>query len=223
MASIDELAERIEALENELRAHAEAGARWSATVNELNNLVAAVKGHAQLVQMQPTTDKVQELVKVILSSTSRVQELIRCSVQQAEVKTGSADRAPRLADPSTRRILVVDDEVLMRSLLYELLLKAGYNVAMASSGQDAIRECEGRVFDLILMDYRLGDMDGVQALRRIREFQTQCQVVFLTGDPSIEEVRSVVLKEGADGFITKPFDIQEIIDVVEHVLQARDA
>ena len=71
------------------------------------------------------------------------------------------------------------------------------------------------------MDFRLGDMDGVQALRKIREFQQASRVVFLTGDPSIEAIQKTVLQEGADGFVTKPFDLKEIVEVVKHLLQMK--
>jgi len=221
MASLNELSERIEELEAKVHRYEEANTRWASTVNELNNLLAAMKGHAQLASMEPSADKVVELVKVVLTTVTRVQELVRSSVSvttDQEMIVGVPDRR---VDPSHISILVVDDEILIRSLLYELLVKTGYNVSMSGSGKDAIEECKDKIFDVILMDFRLGDMDGVQALRQIREFQQASRVVFLTGDPSIEAIQKTVQQEGADGFITKPFDLKEIVEVIKHLLQMK--
>ena len=218
---MNELSDRIEELETKVRHCEEANTRWATTVNELNNLLAAMKGHAQLASMQPSADKVVELVKVVLTTVTRVQELVRSSISDTTNEDTIVGVPNRYVDPSQVSILVVDDELLIRSLLYELLIKTGYNVSMSGSGTDAIEECKDKIFDVILMDFRLGDMDGVQALRQIREFQQSSRVVFLTGDPSIEAIQKTVLQEGADGFITKPFDLKEIVEVVKHLLQMK--
>jgi len=221
MDSLNELSERIVELETKVRHYEEANTRWASTVNELNNLLAAMKGHAQLASMQPSADKVVELVKVVLTTVTRVQELVRASIAVTTDPETVVDISHRHVDPSQVSILVVDDEILIRSLLYELLVKTGYNVSMSGSGKDAIEECKDKIFDVILMDFRLGDMDGVQALRQIREFQQASRVVFLTGDPSIKAIQKTVLQEGADGFVTKPFDLKEIVEVVKHLLQMK--
>ena len=124
------------------------------------------------------------------------------------------------ADVSGFSILVVDDEDLIRSLLRDLLMKIGYAVDVASSGAEAIAACNDNHYDLILMDFRLGDMDGVGALRRIREFRPASRVIFLTGDPAIEEIHATVVKEGADGFMTKPFDLDDIQSTVKQILRS---
>ena len=221
MSSVSELSDRIEELETKVHHYEELNTKWASTVNELNNLLAAMKGHAQLASMQPSADKVVELVKVVLTTVTRVQELVRTSNPVATDENSVVDISHRHVDPSQVSILVVDDEMLIRSLLYELLVKTGYNVSMSGSGKDAIEECKDKIFDVILMDFRLGDMNGVQALRQIREFQQASRVVFLTGDPSIETIQKTVLQEGADGFVTKPFDLKEIVEVVKHLLQMK--
>ena len=99
------------------------------------------------------------------------------------------------------------------------MAKNGYEVATASSGEEAISTCRVKGFDLIFMDFRLGDMTGVDAMRQIREFLPDVRVIFVTGDPAIEEIRATVLKEGADGFITKPFDVPEIELAVQRMFQ----
>ena len=221
MVSLNDLSERIEELERKVHQYQQANETWNSTVNELNNHLAAIKGHAQLASMQPSEDKIMELVKIVLSTVTRIQELVRATLPTSSNENFVTDFAHRTIDPSNISILIVDDEILIRSLLYELLMKSGYNVSMAGSGSDAIDECKDKIFDVILMDFRLGDMDGVQALRGIREFQQACRVVFMTGDPSIERIQKSVTEEGADGFLTKPFDLKEICDVVKHLLHAQ--
>ena len=223
MAAIDELVERIEDLERQVCVHVEMREQWTSTVNALNNLVAAMKGHAQLVAMQPSQEQVNELVTVVQTSTTRIQELIRSSVRDADRDVDDGVVSGVVLEPSLFSILVVDDEQLIHALLHELLVKVGYQVAVAESGAEAVEKCKDNLYDLILMDFRLGDMDGVEAMRRIREYQTESRVVFLTGDPAIEEIQATVLKEGADGFITKPFDLKEITDAVQHILQTKGA
>ena len=70
-----------------------------------------------------------------------------------------------------------------------------------------------------MMDFWLEDMDGVQAMRNIRGLCPDARVIFMTGDPSIEEIHAIVRKEGADGFITKPFELTDILEAVERILR----
>ncbi len=219
MATVDELVDRIESLTAQVEQHEESHGRVVEMINELNNLLAAMKGHAQLARMEPTEQKAEELVDVILTTVSRAQHVIR-EVTRAHIEESDSDNDGLVVhDPQEFTVLVVDDEELIRTLLVELLMRVGYQVKSASSGADAITSCKENAFDLILMDFRLGDMNGVAALRQIREFMPVTRVVFLTGDPNIEEVQATVQKEGADGFITKPFDLQHIQSAVDHILK----
>ena len=186
-------------------------------VNELNNILAAMKGHAQLAKLDPSPQKSADLINVVLTSVQRAQETLRSGTRRPQAAQNADDGSNRL-NPSDHSILVVDDEELIRSLLRDLLMRVGYNVGVAGSGQEAIDTCQDRIFDLIFMDFRLGDMDGVRALREIRAIQPSARVLFLTGDPAIEEVHATVIKEGADGFMTKPFDLDDIQQAVRHIL-----
>ena len=217
MATVDELAQRIEALEAQIQALSKDREEMLDAVNELNNILAAMKGHAQLARLDPSSEKAADLIEVVLTSVQRAQEALRSGTRRTQ-SARSADDGSRSLDPSQHSILVVDDEELIRSLLRDLLMRTGYNVSVAASGQEAIDTCQDRIFDLIFMDYRLGDMDGARALREIRDFQPNSKVIFVTGDPAIEEVHATVIKEGADGFMTKPFDLEDIQQAVRQIL-----
>jgi CheY-like chemotaxis protein len=219
VATVDELVDRIESLTAQVKQHEEAHEGIVEMINELNNLLAAMKGHAQLARMEPTEEKATELVEVVLTTVSRAQHLVREVTRDHVVDVRAEGDGLTVHDPAQFTILVVDDEDLIRTLLVELLIRIGYQVRSASSGAEAIAHCKDSAFDLILMDFRLGDMNGVAALRQIREFMPITRVVFLTGDPNIEEIQATVQKEGADGFITKPFDLQHIESAVDHILK----
>ncbi len=192
MATVDELVDRIESLTAQVEQYEDSHGRVVEMINELNNLLAAMKGHAQLARMEPTEQKAEELVDVILTTVSRAQHVIR-EVTRAHIEESDSDNDGLVVhDPQHFTILVVDDEELIRTLLVELLMRVGYQVKSASSGADAIASCKENAFDLILMDFRLGDMNGVAALRQIREFMPVTRVVFLTGDPNIEEIQATV-------------------------------
>lgn len=217
MATVDDLVERINLLEGQVHAMGQDRERVLHAIHELNDLLAAMKGHGQLTQMEPTPERSRELAEVVLTGVGRAQDRIRVLLRDF----GGADAEEgEVLDPSQFRVLVTDDEELIRTLLVDLMAKRGYEVASAASGEEAIGACRVKGFDLIFMDFRLGDMTGVVALREIRKYLPEVRVVFLTGDPAIEEIRSTVLREGADGFITKPFDVREIEQAVQHLFQS---
>jgi CheY-like chemotaxis protein len=216
MTTVDELVERINALEDQVRSMQQDRDRVLKVIHDLNDLLAALKGHGQLAQMEPSRDRTLELSDVVLNSVRRAQDLIRVLLRDFRRDTPTDENAaPR--DPAEFRVLIADDETQVRTLLVELMTKNGFDVTAASNGEDAIGVCHVKGFDLIFMDFRLGDMTGVTALREIRKFLPDVRVIFVTGDPASEEIRSVVLKEGADGFITKPFDVPEIDQAVQHL------
>jgi CheY-like chemotaxis protein len=219
LATIDELVERLEALEKKLQQYETAQKQVAARINEVNNLLAALKGHAQMARQRPSEENAMALVDVVLETVPRIQDAAQQIVLQAEESMAEGPLAPMASSPGDYKILLVDDEELIRTVLYDLLAKSGYNVEHVGNGTDAIAKCVENPFDLIFMDFWLGDMDGVMAMRKIREQIPGVRVIFMTGDPSIKEIQAIVQKEGADGFIIKPFDLSEIFTAVSRILQ----
>jgi len=86
------------------------------------------------------------------------------------------------------------------------------------SQEEALQRCRSIPFDLVFLDIRLGDQDGVVVFRKLRELLPAVPVIFLSGDPNIELIWRKCREEGADGFIKKPFDIREIENVVNRIL-----
>lgn len=218
MENVGDLIERVGELETRIRFYEEANERMLSAVNELNNLLAAMKGHAEWARMDPTPETNAALIDVVLTTVLRAQQVVRNTARTHAAAVGGEAPPATVLHPVDASILVADDEDLIRGLLCNLLVKVGYDVSAAGSGREAIDVCRTKSFDAVLMDFRLGDMDGVAALRQIRETQPDVRVLFLTGDPSIEEVQATVFREGADGFITKPFELEEIQEAVRHIL-----
>ena len=118
---------------------------------------------------------------------------------------------------TAKTVLVVEDEPDVRSLVRELLQRAGYDVVEADSGKAALRALYARAPDLVVLDIVLPELDGWETLERIREL-TDVPVLMLTAlSTEIEKVRG--LRAGADDYVTKPFGRQELLARVEALLR----
>ena len=111
------------------------------------------------------------------------------------------------------RVLVVDDEALIRWSLAELLTDVGYAVTEAGDGASALAQVSEKLFDAIVLDFRLPDSNDLHLLARIRELQPNVPVVMMTayGTP---EVTSGALKLGAFRVVAKPFDVHDMVNLV---------
>ena len=121
-----------------------------------------------------------------------------------------------------QRLLVVDDEATVRELLSAALRFAGFGVASAATGTEAVESAEEEPPDLVLLDVMLPDMDGFEVVRRLRELRTPSRgpvpVLFLTArDRQADKVTGLSL--GADDYVTKPFDLEELIARIRAILR----
>jgi two-component system response regulator AtoC len=114
-------------------------------------------------------------------------------------------------------ILVVDDEPLIRWSLTERLKSEGYDVLEAGTGGAALEQLLEGV-DLVLLDYRLPDTDGVTILRKIKEFDQDILVILLTAYASVDTAVEA-MKLGAYHFANKPFNLDEVASTVERALE----
>ena len=114
-------------------------------------------------------------------------------------------------------ILVVDDERLIRWSLTKRLKAEGYEVLEAETGREALDRLDEGV-DLVLLDYKLPDIDGVTVLRRIKERDQDILVILLTAYATVETAVEA-MKIGAYHFANKPFELEELIGTVERALE----
>ena len=103
------------------------------------------------------------------------------------------------------RILVVDDEAPVREVLTEYFATEGYAVEAAGNGAEALTAVRGGRADLVLLDVRMPGLDGVQVLRRIREFDERVPVIMVTANEDVGLAKET-LKLGAFDYVAKPFD-----------------
>jgi DNA-binding response OmpR family regulator len=116
-----------------------------------------------------------------------------------------------------KHILMVDDDTLMRRSLAFNLQQSGYRVSSAGSAEDALALAQRDQPDLVLLDIGLPGMDGLEALRRMKE-QFDVPVIFVTARRrELDEVLGLEL--GADDYVTKPFDLDVLLAHIKAVLR----
>jgi DNA-binding response OmpR family regulator len=116
------------------------------------------------------------------------------------------------------RVLVVDDEPMVRDVLARYLEKDGFDVGVAADGEEAIAAHAATHPDLVLLDLMLPRVDGLEVFRRIRELAPATAVIMLTAKGE-ETDRVVGLELGADDYVTKPFSPREVVARVRAVLR----
>ncbi len=116
------------------------------------------------------------------------------------------------------KILVVDDEHSHRTMLKAVLSKEGYDISEADDGVSAIKAVENEPFDLILMDIRMGDMDGIEAMREIKRISPSIPVVIMTAYASVKTAVEA-LKSDAYDYLTKPLDVEELKILIQKALE----
>ena len=118
------------------------------------------------------------------------------------------------------KILIADDEEGLRWVLEKGLRQTGYDVTAVEDGASALREAEAGPFDLIFLDVRMPGMDGLTLLGRLRQSCPGALVVIMTAHGSMETA-IIAMQRGAYDYITKPFDIDEVLLLAERALAAR--
>ena len=115
------------------------------------------------------------------------------------------------------RILVVDDDEDIRSLLRELLARAGYRVEEAANGRAALRQLFETPPALVLLDVSMPELDGYQTLERIRDLSDVPVIMLTARTQELERVRG--LASGADDYVPKPFGRQELLARIQALLR----
>lgn len=119
-------------------------------------------------------------------------------------------------------ILVVDDDAAIRRTLSKILEKKGYSVETVESGGKAIEASNERLFNAALIDIRLLDMEGTDLLEKLKKTVPKMVKIIVTGYPSLQNAIEAVNK-GADGYVLKPFDVGELLALIEkHLKRQRE-
>ena len=119
-------------------------------------------------------------------------------------------------------VMVVDDRIGIRKLLQEVLQGAGYQVITASGGNEAIGLIKKYPVDLVLLDMKMSGMDGLETLTLLKRECPQVIILIMTAYEELEILKEAS-RRGAAGYISKPFDIEDLKEVIAGELRAASA
>ena len=115
------------------------------------------------------------------------------------------------------RILVVDDEKQVADVLVDYLSNLGYQTVAAYSGHDALSRFKNGGFQLVITDFKMPDINGMDLLEMVKGWDKRAMVIVITGYGTIESAVEAI-KKGAYDFISKPFKMEELEIIIERAL-----
>ncbi len=116
------------------------------------------------------------------------------------------------------RILVIDDDQQLADMLVEFLVKQGYQAFAAYNGREGMVQFEQGDFQLVILDLKLPDMDGLEVLESIKAVDSRAVVLIITGYGTIESSVTAV-KKGAYDFIPKPINLESLEQIISRALE----
>ncbi len=117
-----------------------------------------------------------------------------------------------------KNILVVDDELLIRDLLYDFFSEKNWIVSVSNSGEKALEILKTRRFDLALIDLKMPEIDGIALITKIKARYPTLPIIIITAFPSFESAVEA-LRLSIEDYITKPFNINKLFKTVCAILQ----
>jgi response regulator RpfG family c-di-GMP phosphodiesterase len=120
-------------------------------------------------------------------------------------------------NPESPRILVVDDEKVIREILSDFLSLEGYLVRAVEDGVEALKELQRRSYNLVISDLKMPNMGGLELIEKITSYQIPVLTVIMTGFGTVETAIEA-MKQGAYDYILKPFKVEEVVHIVQRGL-----
>ena len=117
-----------------------------------------------------------------------------------------------------KHLLIVDDELLIRDLLYDHFSDCDYEITLADNGQTALAHLDQKTFDTVILDLKMPDMDGLELASVIREQQPAAPIIIITGYPSVESAVETLRQRYFDYFV-KPFNMKKLEKAVHAAIQ----
>ena len=111
------------------------------------------------------------------------------------------------------RILIVDDDENIRKVLTTILEDEGYIVEAVENGKRAIEKTKRSFYNLVLIDIRLPDIEGIELLTKMKDTVPKTRKIIITGYPTLQNAIEAVNK-GADAYILKPFDMESVLQTI---------
>jgi len=123
---------------------------------------------------------------------------------------------------SALRILIVDDEEIIRYTLGEFLKSMEHSPDQEENGPAGLRAIQNTTYDVVFVDIRMPGMDGIQLLRQALTIQPHLSIIVMSGHGDTE-TRLEAMQAGAFSFLYKPFRLKEVIDIIERVSHTKEA
>ena len=121
----------------------------------------------------------------------------------------------------TARILIVDDDENIRTVLKAILKDEGYNVDSVGTGKSAIEKTRRNFYNVALIDIRLPDMEGIELLAKVKDTTPRMRKIIITGYPTLQNAVEAV-NRGSDAYILKPFDVNKILETIRKQLREQE-
>ena len=118
-----------------------------------------------------------------------------------------------------KRILIVDDEKLVRWALTQKCTEFGYQTVEAETGQKALQALQNESVDLVLLDVHLPDLSGIEVLEKLKQAGETRSIIMMTADPQLDDVKAA-LRLGAYDFVSKPLNFEELSITLQNALEA---
>jgi DNA-binding NtrC family response regulator len=112
------------------------------------------------------------------------------------------------------KVLIVDDEERFRTTMCKLLTVRGLEASTVGSGKEALEKLRDTPHDIVVLDIRMPEMGGVQALSEIKKIDPQIEVILMTGYASVDTAKEII-KLGAFDYLLKPYAIEELIERID--------
>ncbi len=114
------------------------------------------------------------------------------------------------------KVLLIDDETEFLEAMADRLMIRGMTVSTAESVYDALQQVETEIFDAVVMDFMMPDMDGISALKALKKIKPELHVFLLTGYATVEK-REEAIQCGADALFDKPANIDLLTKIIQRV------
>ncbi|MGD0204013.1 MAG: response regulator [Candidatus Bathyarchaeia archaeon] len=119
------------------------------------------------------------------------------------------------------RILVVDDDESIRNTVKAILEGEGYIVDLAATGREAIKRTEETAYNVVLIDIRLPDIEGVELLKLMKDAVPRTRKIMVTGYPSMQNAITA-LNKNADAYMIKPIDIEKLLNTLKEQIKLQE-
>lgn len=121
--------------------------------------------------------------------------------------------------PTLESILIVDDDTSLTKILREELTSVGYDVEVINDSTEAVKRLQNEFYDLILLDLKMPDVDGFEILKGLKSKDYPGKIIVMTAYADVENA-VLAKKLGANDFLSKPYDLDELLITIQKVLHS---